>query len=317
MLHIPPFVLEIFLNINTVGIMSPGSMGQAFAKQFQSKGFHVVTALENRSQRTRALAAAAGISDVGSLTRLAESSDVILSIMNPGSALAFADALAHALSATKRTLLFVDCNAIAPDTMHAIHEKIVSAGGRCADAGIMGPPPTASIKSRLFVSGPQAQVLEQLATPQLSVHVMSERIGDASALKICDAVMAKGVTAMMLQMLIVARRFGIEDALDAQCEGPRRYFHDWIVRTLPVMPAKAYRWVPEVEQIAQTFESVGVSGEMMRAAIEVYQQVAQTALGKQTPENRDPSHSGEDVVRLLEQEIPRQSERIAASLSPR
>ena len=45
-------------------------------------------------------------------------------------------------------------------------------------------------------------MLEQLATPQLSVQVMSERIGDASALKICDAVMAKGLTAMMLQMLV-------------------------------------------------------------------------------------------------------------------
>src|SRR6185436_19742012 len=134
--------------------------------------------------------------------------------------------------------------------------------------------------------------LHQLATPQLSIHIMSERIGDASALKICDAVMAKGVTALMLQMLVTARRLGIEDALDAQCEGPRRYFHDWIIRTLPIVPPKAYRWVPEVDQIAQTFESVGVSGDMMRAAIQIYEQVAQTALGREAPEARDPSRDG-------------------------
>lgn len=225
--------------------------------------------------------------------------------MNPGNALEFAGDMANALTLTKRAPLFVDCNAIAPDTMRAIHEKITAADRRCADAGIMGPPPTDSVKSRLFVSGPEARVLEQLATPQLSIHVMSERIGDASALKICDAVMAKGVTAMLLQMLVVARRLGIEDALDDQCEGPRRYFHDWIIRTLPIVPPKAYRWVPEVEQIAQTFESAGMSGDMMRAAMEVYEQVAQTALGKEAPEDRDPSHSGKDVARVLEESMRR------------
>ncbi len=288
------------MKINTIGIMSPGSMGQAFARQLQHAGFNVVTALEQRSARTRALAAAAGITDVGSVTRLTECCEVILSIMNPGNALAFAGELASTLETTRHSPLFVDCNAIAPDTMRVIHETITAAGGRCTDAGIMGPPPTESIPSRLFVSGPHAHLLTPLATPQLSIHVMSERIGDASALKICDAVMAKGVTAMLLQMLVVARRLGIEDALDAQCEGSRRYFHDWIMRTLPIVPPKSYRWVPEVDQIAQTFESVGVSGNMMRAAMDIYEQIAQTTLGKEAPEDRDPSLSGKEVARLLE-----------------
>ena len=299
--HIPRIVLEIFLKINTIGIMSPGSMGQAFARQLRQRGFQIYSALDNRSARTRGLAAAAGITDAGSVARLTECCDVILSIMNPGNALAFAGELANAITATKRTPLVVDCNAIAPGTMHAIHKKITAAGARCIDAGIMGPPPAGSTKSRLSVSGPEAHLLNQLATPQLSIHIMSGRIGDASALKICDAVMAKGVTALLLQMLVVARRLGIEEALDAQCEGPRRYMHDWIIRTLPIVPPKAYRWVPEVEQIAQTFEAAGVSGDMMRGAIAVYEQVAGTALGKEAPEDRNPSRAGQEVARMLAQ----------------
>lgn len=279
--------------------MSPGSMGQAIALQLRQKGFQLYTALDQRSARTKALAAQAGITDAGSLAQLTECCDVIMSIMNPGHALDFAKTLADALNVTKRSPLVVDCNAIAPDTMRKVHATIVAAGGRCADAGIMGPPPSSTIKTRLYVSGPDAHLLQQIAIPQISIHVMSERIGDASALKICDAVMAKGVTALLLQMLVVARRLGIEDALDAQCEGPRRYFHDWIVRTLPIMPPKSYRWVPEVEQIAQTFESAGVSGDMMRAAINVYEQVAATPLGQEVPEDRDRSRSGKAVVQLL------------------
>lgn len=305
MLHILRFVLEILLKINSIGIMSPGIMGQAFARQFQQQGLRVYTVLAGRSARTRELAADAGITDAGTLENLTQCCDVILSIMNPGNALAFADELTDALKVTKRTPLFVDCNAIAPDTMRTIEHKITTAGGRCVDGGIMGPPPTATVPSRWFVSGPDAQWLEPLATPQLSVHVMSERIGDASALKICDAVMAKGVTAMLLQMLVVAQRLGIADALAAQCEGPRRYFYDWILRTLPIMPPKSGRWVPEIEQIAQTFEAAGICGDMMRATIDVYAQVAQTTLGLEAPEDRDPTRSGKDVARLLEAALSR------------
>ena len=58
-------------------------------------------------------------------------------------------------------------------------------------------------------------------------------------------------------------------------------------------------------QIARTFDSAGVSGDMMRAAMDVYEQVAQTALGKEAPEDRDPLRSGKDVVRVLEESMRR------------
>lgn len=117
--------------------------------------------------------------------------------------------------------------------------------------------------------------------------VVSERIGDASSVKMLDAMMSKGVSALMFQMLITAKRLGVAQQLYDQCEGPRKYFHDWIVRTLPVMPPKAYRWVPEVDEIARTLESAGLSGNMMRASADVYAAVAQTPLGQETSEQRE------------------------------
>ena len=274
-------------------------MGHAIARQLQSIGIRTVSALDGRSTRTQALAQESGITDVGTLNNLTEC-DVILSVMNPGSALEFAGEFAQAMKATARTPLFVDCNAIAPDTMHAVREAIESAGAQCVDAAVMGPPPTASVASRLFVSGPRAHQLTQLATPQFSVTVVSERIGDASAVKMLDAVMSKGVSALMFEMLIAAQRLGVADALYKQCEGPRKYFHDWIVRTLPIMPPKSYRWVPEVDEIARTLESAGLSGDMMRASAKVFAAVAQTPLGQETSEQREAlNRSGEEVARLL------------------
>ena len=44
------------MKIENIGLMSPGDMGQAVAIQIKAKGLNVCTALEHRSERTRALA---------------------------------------------------------------------------------------------------------------------------------------------------------------------------------------------------------------------------------------------------------------------
>src|SRR3974390_658715 len=66
------------LKIEKVGLMSPGDMGQAVAIQIKARGLNVYTALEHRSERTRALARAAGITDVGTVARLVAECDVVL-----------------------------------------------------------------------------------------------------------------------------------------------------------------------------------------------------------------------------------------------
>ncbi len=287
------------MTIKTVGVMSPGSMGQAIAQQLRGKGFDVCTALDGRSARSRELAHEAGIRDVGSLDRLAAQCDVILSIMNPGAALEFAQLLAQSIKRAGTQPLVVDCNAIAPTTMQAVYAAITASGARCLDAGVFSPPPRAGVQARLYTSGPDAEVLNVFATPDFAVRVLSARIGDASALKMCDAVISKGVTALVLQMLIAAERLGVGAELEAQFTAPRKRIHDVVIDALPVMPSKSYRWVPEVLEIAKTLEAAGMTPKMIEGAAEVYQFVASTALGRETPESRDKSRDGRAVVKAL------------------
>ena len=150
-----------------------------------ARGFTVCTALEGRSERSRALAREAGLSDLGTLARLFADCDVVLSVMNPAAALEFARKAAQVLRDSGRHTLVVDCNAIAPDTAHEIARLIEAAGGRFLDAGIIGPPPRGEAKTNLYVSGEGAADLESLAGPQLSVRVVSDRVGDASAARPC------------------------------------------------------------------------------------------------------------------------------------
>ena len=58
------------MQIEKVGLMTPGDMGQAVAMQIKAQGFTVCTALDGRSERSRALAREAGLTDVGSIARL-------------------------------------------------------------------------------------------------------------------------------------------------------------------------------------------------------------------------------------------------------
>jgi 3-hydroxyisobutyrate dehydrogenase-like beta-hydroxyacid dehydrogenase len=293
------------MRIQTVGLMSPGDMGQALAVQIKAQGLTVCTALDQRSERSRALAREAGLTELGAVARLVAECDVVLSVMNPGAALDFARQAAAALRASGSHTLIVDCNAIAPDTVHEIAGLIEGAGGRFLDAGIIGPPPRGEAKTNLYVSGPGAADLQRLAGPQLAVHVVSERIGDASALKMCFGALNKGTQALWLEVLIAAQRLGVADLLERQLQQSRADLHEWALRQFPAMPPKAHRWAPEMVEIAKTLEAAGITPKVFEGAAEIYRFVAGTALGQETPENRDKARSGRDVVRLLAEERSR------------
>ncbi len=293
------------MKIENVGLMSPGDMGQAVAMQIKAKGLNVYTALEQRSERTRVLAREAGITDVGTVARLVAECDVVLSIMNPGAAVDFAREASDALRASGRQTLIVDCNAIAPDTVREIAGLVEQAGGRFLDAGIIGPPPRGKAKTDLYVSGPGAADLEQLAGPQLVVHVIGEGIADASALKMCYGALNKGTQALWLEVLIAAERLGVAGILEQQLQQSQADRYSWALSQFPILPPKAYRWVPEMLEISKTLGAAGITPKVFEGAADIYRFVAGTSLGKETPENRDKAREGKEVVRLLAQERSR------------
>jgi 3-hydroxyisobutyrate dehydrogenase-like beta-hydroxyacid dehydrogenase len=287
------------MKIEKVGLMTPGDMGQAVAMQIKARGFTVCTALSQRSERSRTLAREAGLTDLGTIERLVAECDLVISVMNPGAAVDFAREAADALRASGRHTLIVDCNAISPDTVHEIAGLIESAGGRFLDGGIIGPPPRGKAKTNLYLSGPGAGDLERLAGPQLNVHIVSDRIADASAVKMCYGALNKGTQALWLEVLIAAKRLGVDELLEQQLRQSRADLYDWALGQFPVLTPKAYRWVPEMLEISKTLGTSGITPKVFQGAAEIYRFVASTPLGKETPENRDKTRAGKDVVRIL------------------
>lgn len=288
------------MKIQNIGVISPGDMGQAVAQTLKAGGFTVHTALDGRSARTRTLALEAGLNDCGSMQKVVETCDVVLSILNPAAAVDNARAAAAAIKASGRRCLFVDCNAVAPQTAQEIDAIIRAAGGECVDAGIIGPPPRGKASMRMYVSGPQAALLSPLSTGGISVRVMSERIGDASAIKMCYASYTKGAVALGVEMLMAARRLGVDAALDKELQESAADNRQWILSRTTVMPPKAYRWVPEMLEIAKTFEGVKLTPRILLGAADMYEMIAETKLGKESPEDaRKQGRSGPDIVNGL------------------
>ncbi len=293
--------------IQTIGLLSPGDMGHAVGSVLHANGLTVLTSLQGRSERSRTLAKKAGIEDVSTLEDLVRQVDILLGILVPASALDVARDVATAIGATDSTLLYVDCNAIAPQTVRAIGETIMAAGGQFADVGIIGPPPTRP-GTKFYTSGPGASAFAELGNYGLDVRVLDGDIGQASGLKMCYGAMTKGLQALGTELLVAARLMGLEEALRAEQRETMAEVLGWVERSMPTMPPKAYRWVGEMEEIGTCFADLGMTPAILNGAAEMYRFVAETPIGKESPENRDQNRDAAGVVAALADALGPQSE---------
>ncbi|MEP7313005.1 MAG: DUF1932 domain-containing protein [Pseudomonadota bacterium] len=265
-----------------VAVIGTGDMGAAIGGALRRAGLRVVSDLSRRSAHSQALAQASGIEDLGSLSRVVQEAGLLLSIVPPAVAPEFAAEVAAAMSATGGRPTFVDCNAIAPETMRAIAGRFTSLGATVVDVGIVGRGPPADLPTRLYFSGSQRAGLELLAIPELRLIDMGEQIGAASALKMAYAALNKGTDALHTAVLLMAERLDVlgpllEEFALSQTAALRR-MHERV----PFLAATADRYAGEMLQIAATCDSVGVTPLIHEGAAWLYERLATTSLAVET-----------------------------------
>ncbi len=295
--------------IRTVGILTPGDMGHSVGDVLRHGGLRVVTCLAGRSPRTAALAAEAGIEDLPDYETLVGEADMILSILAPSAAAGIAERVAAALRATRASLCYVECNAISPQTTRRIGAVLTAADARYVDAGIIGGPPKPGHppeagETRFYASGEHAAEFAELRDYGLEVRLLGDEVGRASAIKMCYAALTKGLQALGTELLVAARALGVEEELRAeQAHGPGSP-RLWIERSIASMPPKAYRWVGEMEEIAATFEELGLTPRILLGAADLYRFVSGTPLGAETPESRTRGQTWDGIVEELVAALP-------------
>jgi 3-hydroxyisobutyrate dehydrogenase-like beta-hydroxyacid dehydrogenase len=140
-------------------------------------GATVITSLSGRSAASAARAERAGAIAVSTDDEFVGQADFILSIVPPGDAVALADRLAPALKRAKRKPVYVDCNAVSPQTAKRIGGALAGSGCPYVDAGIIGPPPSATARTIFYAAGDGARTFERLSAYGLAIRVMDGPIG--------------------------------------------------------------------------------------------------------------------------------------------
>jgi 3-hydroxyisobutyrate dehydrogenase-like beta-hydroxyacid dehydrogenase len=275
------------MTISTIGVMSPGDMGHAVGRALGQSGFRVVTALAGRSDLSRELAARGGLEDAGTVEALVSEADLVLSIMPPSAATAFATCAAEAMQSTDATPLYADCNAIAPATSRNIGEIIGAAGASYVDGGIIGPPPGHAAPPRLYVSGPDAGQLVPLSGAELNIVSLGDEIGRASALKMCYAALTKGSMTLDTAVLLAGTQLGVYDELKAELAGSQQAAFKRMENRVPWLATDAGRWIGEMEEIAATFDAAGLPAGFHQAAADIFRLLASTPLAEETRDTAD------------------------------
>ena len=258
------------MSSSTLAILHPGAMGAAVGACLRGLGHRVLWTSEGRSDATRRRADAAGLEDCGSLKTLVQSADIILSICPPHGALE----LAQEVAALGFKGIYVDANAISPDTAREVAQAVASAAG-FVDGGIVGQPPKTAGSTRLYLCGKDAASVAALfeGSPLQAIAIDGPP-GSASALKVCYAAWSKGATALLANIRALARHEGVEQAL----------LDEWQLSSTPTVKRsaevaakadKAWRWVAEMEEIAASFAAAGLPPGFHEGAAEIYRRLDQ------------------------------------------
>jgi putative dehydrogenase len=262
----------------TIAIIAPGEMGSAIGRRLGERGARVLTSVAGRSPASAARAKRCGLTVIDDNVELVAAADFILSIVPPGQAIAFARRMAAALGAVSRKAIFVDCNAISPQTVATVAGLIEAAGCPVVDAGIIGGPPRDGYDGpHLYASGPQAPAFAALRDHGLDIRIVGDAIGTASALKLSYASLTKGLTALGASMMLGAAHAGVSGPLRRELEESQPALAAWLDRQVPKMYPKAYRWVAEMREIAAYLEADPAGRAMFEGAARLYERIAEAA----------------------------------------
>ena len=253
------------------GILHPGEMGITAALAAQNSGMTVYWASEGRSPQTRSRAEQIKLNDASSLTNLCETCSTLVCVCPPSAALNVAEQVVS----LGYSGLYIDANAISPQGSRHIGQVLQTAGITYVDGSIIGPPAWKENTTRLYLSGEQTEMAASCFTAgPMAVKVIGDEIGQASALKMCYAAYTKGTSALLCAILAAAEALNVRQELSSEWSMSGSKLAEDATSSVQWVPAKAWRFEGEMEQIAATFNSVGIPDGFHLAAAEVYSRLS-------------------------------------------
>jgi 3-hydroxyisobutyrate dehydrogenase-like beta-hydroxyacid dehydrogenase len=251
------------MSFKTVTLLHPGNMGATIGAAAATSGARVVWVSNQRGEASRRRASQAGLVDVESLDNALRQSDIVLSVCPPHAAVEVAEEVAE----RKFTGVYVDANAVSRDTAERIGNIVTRCGADFVDGGIIGSPVKQAGTTRLYLSGASAaRVAELFSKSMLDARAIGPEPGAASALKVAYAAWTKGTDAMLLAIRAYAAHEGVDKALLEEWRTSQPLLEKRCDRAAAVATPKAWRYVGEMDEIAEAFKKAGLPGGFHAAA---------------------------------------------------
>ena len=201
------------------------------------------------------------------MAEMLERADLVLSIVPPGLAARVAGEVAESMTVSGFYPPYADCNAVSPETAKAMAKRISNAGADFIDGGILGPPPREGGNStRFYFSGDRAELLSELDGKGIVVRLLGPEVGRASGIKMCYAALTKGTHALQTAVITLAEALGLTQEVSHEFQTSQKAYYQQMNSSAPRLPVVAWRYIDEMKQIAQTFETAGVTPKFHQGA---------------------------------------------------
>jgi 3-hydroxyisobutyrate dehydrogenase-like beta-hydroxyacid dehydrogenase len=247
----------------TVGLVGYGEVGRILAEDLRRQQVRVrAYDLKLGGEQAGALrehAASFGVALASSHADLAAQSDFIVSAVTASQAVPVAQACAPAI---RKAAWFLDFNSASPGAKQRAAALIDGQGGRYVEGAVMTSIPPYRIKVPLLLGGHGAAELAPLLIELgFDAKLASDKLGVASATKMCRSIMIKGLEAMVIESFTTARAYGVEDALLASLketfpgidwEKQGAYFFQRVIE-------HGRRRSEEVREVAETVREAGLT----------------------------------------------------------
>ncbi len=252
----------------TIGLVGYGEVGRILAEDLRRQGIAVCAYDLHLNDAMRAHAGGRDVTLHASHAALAEAADLVISAVTASQTVDVALACAPGM---RRDAFFLDFNSASPHAKCEASEHINTAGGRYVEAAVMTSIPPYRQRVPLLLGGPHAGVLQPLLNEiGFASKVHSDRVGVASAVKMCRSVMIKGLEAMVVESFTAARAYGVEDAVLASLfetfpgldwEKQGAYFFQRVIE-------HGRRRAEEMREAARTVSDIGLTPHSARGTAE-------------------------------------------------
>jgi 3-hydroxyisobutyrate dehydrogenase-like beta-hydroxyacid dehydrogenase len=170
---------------------------------------------------------------------------------------------------------YLDLNSASPGAKIEAAGLIGERGARYVEAAVMAPVAPRRIAAPILLGGPAARAFLPLgqALGFAGASVFSDEYGQATAAKLCRSVVVKGLEALLAESLVVARHFGVDQAVLDSLQGLVRD-DDWPGTARYMLSRAVQHGVRRAEEMREAASMVSEAGlaPLMSAACAERQQ---------------------------------------------